>query len=70
MPTKTRRNWKQEDKSKAAKLLEKTAADFRAMHDTLFKLNYLASGDNNPKLSRKISDLQTIVREALRIIRD
>jgi hypothetical protein len=67
---KVKRNWQQEDKSKAAKLLIKTADDFRALHDKLFKLNYLAGSTNNPILKKKISDLQAIVREALAIIRE
>lgn len=67
---KVKRNWQQENRSKATKLLQKTAEDFRAMHDTLFKLNYLATSDNNPRLARKIGHLQSLVREALQTIRD
>lgn len=62
-------DWKAKNKTKAEKLLEKTGDDFRQLHDKLFQLNYLAHSNNDPVLSGKIQALQTLVREALGIIR-
>lgn len=62
-------DWKAKNRTKAKKLLEKTSDDFRQLHEKLFQLNYLASSDNDPVLTRKIQDLQSLVREALGIIR-
>lgn len=62
-------NWKEKNKTKAGKLLLKTRDEFRSLQDTLFQLSYLANGNNDPILVRKIQDLQAIVREALEIIR-
>ncbi len=63
-------NWKVRNATKVDKMLEKAGDDFRELHTKLIALAYLANSNNDPKLAQKIQSLQTLVREALGIIRD